>query len=49
VKEKKYNIYSIIGLVSIALTGGIGLFHIPTQWVAIKEAGVPTLFGILVL
>jgi len=37
-KEKKINIFSALGLISVLLTGGIGLFELPTQWVAIKEA-----------
>ncbi|USN57223.1 MAG: hypothetical protein H6766_01885 [Candidatus Peribacteria bacterium] len=33
---------------SILLTGGIGLLELPPQAVAIKEAGVPLILGIIV-
>lgn len=47
--EKKWNPISIIGLVSILLTGGIGLLRLPPEWVAIKEAAVPLVIGGFVL
>lgn len=48
-KRSKYNIFSVLGLVSVLLTGGIGIFSIPTQWFAVKEAGIPFLLGVVVL
>jgi hypothetical protein len=47
--RKKYNIFSIIGLVSVLLTGGIGIFQIPTEWFAVKEAAIPLFLGLAVL
>lgn len=47
--RKKYNIFSIIGLVSVLLTGGIGIFEIPTEWFAVKEAAIPLALGIAVV
>jgi intracellular septation protein A len=49
VKRSKYNIFSILGLVSVLLTGGIGIFEIPTEWFAVKEAAIPLLLGLAVL
>lgn len=49
VKYKKYNFIALLGLVSVLLTGGIGLFELDTQWLAIKEAAIPGLIGIAVL
>ncbi|MBL7005295.1 MAG: MFS transporter [Gammaproteobacteria bacterium] len=46
---KKKNYIALLGLVSILLTGGIGLLQLDTQWLAIKEAAVPGLIGIAVL
>ena len=43
------NIISIIGFVSTLITGGVGLLHLPSDWIAIKEAAVPTLFAAAVL
>jgi hypothetical protein len=48
VRHKK-NFISVVGLVSVLLTGGIGLVRLPVAWVAIKEAAVPLLIGLVVL
>ncbi|MDR2735853.1 MAG: hypothetical protein LBB20_03425 [Puniceicoccales bacterium] len=47
-KSKKYNTFSIMGFVSIFLTGGIGLLQLPKEWIAIKEAAVPLILGLFV-
>ena len=47
--RRKYNFLSILGFVSILLTGGIGLMKLPKDWVAIKEAAVPLIIGIAVI
>ena len=49
VKRSKYNIFSILGLISVLLTGGIGILEISTEWFAVKEAAIPLLLGIAVL
>lgn len=49
VTRKKTNIISIIGFVSILLTGVIGLLNFPSEWIAVKEAAIPLLIGICVL
>lgn len=49
VKEKKWNFISILGVVSIMLTGGIGLMELPVEWIAVKEAAVPLLIGIAII
>jgi len=36
--RRKLNLFAALGLVSILLTGGIGLLQLDTQWLAIKEA-----------
>jgi len=48
-KRAKYNIFSILGLISVLLTGGIGILEIPTEWFAVKEAAIPLLLGLAVL
>lgn len=47
--RRKYNVFSIIGFISILLTGGIGLLEMSPRWIAIKEAGIPALLGIAVI
>lgn len=49
VKYRKYNFIAILGIVSVLLTGGIGLLNIDTQWIAVKEAAIPGLIAIAVL
>ncbi len=47
--RRKYNVFSIIGFVSILLTGGIGLLELSPRWIAVKEAGIPALLGVAVI
>lgn len=49
IRTRDYNFFSIIGMGSIFLTGGIALLQIPSQWLAVKEAGVPLLIGLVIL
>jgi len=46
--NRKFNLLAILGLVSILLTGGIGLLQLDTRWLAIKEAAIPGLIGLAV-
>jgi len=49
IKFKKFNFMSIIGIVSVLLTGGIGLLQLDLKWLAIKEAAIPAVLGLAVL
>jgi len=49
IKYRKFNFIALLGLVSVLLTGGIGLLHLDTRWLAIKEAAIPAIIGIAVL
>lgn len=49
VKYRKFNFIALLGLLSVLLTGGIGLLKLDSQWLAIKEAAIPGLIGIAVL
>ena len=48
-KFRKFNFIALLGLISIVLTGGIGLLELDTQWLAIKEAAIPALIGLAVV
>ena len=48
VTRKKYNFFSVIGFVSILISGGVGLLELDKDWIAIKEAAIPALFAIAV-
>ncbi|MAZ88713.1 MAG: MFS transporter [Cellvibrionaceae bacterium] len=45
----KVNFFSALGVISIMLTGGISLLELDPKYIAIKEAGIPALFGIAML
>lgn len=49
VKRRKLNFFSVLGLVNVLLTGGFGLAELDRFWFAVKEASVPTLFGLAIL
>jgi len=48
-KYRKLNFVALLGLISVLLTGGIGLLQLGPQWLAVKEAAIPGLIGIAVL
>lgn len=49
VRRRAWNIVSILGIVSVVLTGGIGLMHLDPKWIAVKEAAVPGIIGCAVV
>jgi hypothetical protein len=49
IKNKSMNFISLLGFFSTLLTGGIGLFELDVEWLAIKEAAIPSVIGIVVL
>jgi hypothetical protein len=49
-KRKKWNLFSILGIISILLTGGIGLIPGGTvNMFAIKETAIPAIIGLITL
>jgi intracellular septation protein A len=49
VRRRKLNLFAALGLVSILLTGGIGLLELDKHWLAVKEAAIPAVLGIGVI
>ena len=49
IKNRKFNFIALLGLISILLTGGIGLLALDVKWLAIKEAAVPGIIGLAVI
>jgi intracellular septation protein A len=49
IRRRKLNWIAVLGVVSTLLTGGIGLLALDAQWLAVKEAAVPGLIGIIIL
>jgi intracellular septation protein A len=48
-RTRKVNVFSALGFVSILLTGGISLLHLDPKYIAIKEAAIPGLIGLVTL
>lgn len=49
IKYRKKNFIAVLGLISVGLTGGIGLLELDAGWLAIKEAAIPAIIGLAVL
>ncbi|PIT98621.1 MAG: MFS transporter [Bdellovibrionales bacterium CG10_big_fil_rev_8_21_14_0_10_45_34] len=49
VKKKTWNFISILGLISVLLTGGLALLELDGLWYASKEALVPAVIGLTLL
>lgn len=49
VRHGRRNVMALLGIVSVLLTGGIGLLKIDAQWLAVKEAAIPFAIGVGVL
>lgn len=48
-RRHKVSWLAVLGVVSTLLTGGIGLLALDAKWLAVKEAAVPTLIGLVIL
>ena len=48
-RRRQWNLVSVLGFVSILLTGGIGLLQLDPKWIAVKEAAVPGIIGLAVI
>jgi hypothetical protein len=49
VTRRKLSWMALLGVLSTLLTGGIGLLKVDPFWLAVKEAAVPTLIGLVIL
>lgn len=49
IQRKKFNFFSALGLLSVVMTGGIGLFKLDRNWMVAKETGVPLIIGLVVI
>lgn len=48
IRRRKWNIFSVLGIVSTLLTGGLGLMKTDNLWFAVKEAAIPLLLGLAI-
>ena len=49
IKEKRADFVSIIGIISVLLTGVFGILKLPPQWIAVKEAAIPLIIGLAIV
>ncbi len=49
VLDRKADFMSIIGVVSVSLTGVFGILKLPAEYMAIKEAAIPLLLGLAIV
>jgi hypothetical protein len=49
VKEKRADFVSILGIISVLLTGVFGILELPRQWIAVKEASIPLIIGLAIV
>lgn len=48
IRRRVWNVFSVLGLSSIALTGVLGLLKTDPFWFAVKEAAIPSLLAIAI-
>lgn len=49
IRDRKADFMSIIGIVSVTLTGVFGILKLPPEYVAIKEAAIPLILGLAIV
>jgi hypothetical protein len=49
IKLKDINFISVIGFISVLLTGILGLFQFNPFWIAVKEAAIPLVIGLVIV
>ncbi len=49
IRDRKIGWLPVIGLVSILISGGIGLLELPAEWGAVKEAMIPAILALAIL
>lgn len=48
-REGRVHWLSILGIVSVLLTGGLALLELPKEYIVVKETGIPLLIGLVLL
>jgi heme/copper-type cytochrome/quinol oxidase subunit 2 len=49
IRERKIGWMPIVGLVSILISGGVGLLKLPAEWIAVKEATIPLILAFAII
>lgn len=48
-RRREMNLFSIIGFLSVLLSGGLGVLKVQGVWFAIKDAAIPLVMGVAVV
>lgn len=48
IRRRVWNLFSILGLISVSMTGVLGLLKTEAFWFAVKEAAIPTLLAVAI-
>lgn len=48
-RARKIGWMPILGIVSILISGGVGLLKLPAEWIAVKEAMIPLILALAIL
>jgi len=46
--SRRFSLFAGLGIISLLLTGGIGLLELDARWLAVKEAAIPGVLGLIV-
>jgi len=49
ISRKHFNWISLLGIISIGLTGGFSFFELDRGWLAVKEASIPLIIGLFLV
>lgn len=47
-RSGRFSLFAGLGIISLLLTGGIGLLELDARWLAVKEAAIPAVLGLIV-
>ncbi|NNJ69941.1 MAG: MFS transporter [Kiritimatiellales bacterium] len=49
IRDRKADFMAIIGIVSVTLTGVFGILKLPPEYIAVKEAAIPLIIGLVIV
>lgn len=49
IRDRKADFMSILGIISVTLTGVFGILKLPPEYIAIKEAAIPLIIGLAIV
>ena len=49
IRDRKADFMSILGIISVTLTGVFGILKLPPEYIAVKEAAIPLIIGVAIV